>query len=123
LRKSCQEKADILRQSEEGEKDRDKSLERTISTLGVGLAAGGIASSITSAYIEKPLPLPYLEKSLSVPPFILAFLLSVGIAFIAGFITWGFITWQITKKTETISLQEPPPTAECISEANAPHEE
>ncbi|MCB8764862.1 hypothetical protein [Planktothrix agardhii] len=113
-----QEKADILRQSEEGEKDRDKSLERTISTFGVGLAAGGIASSITSAYIEKPLPLPYLEKSLSVPPFILAFLLSVGIAVIAG-----FITWKITKKMEKISLQEPPPTAECISEANATHEE
>ena len=117
------EQVKLDRKSEKEEKDRDKSLERTISTLGVGLAAGGIASSITSAYIEKPLPLPYLEKSLSVPPFILAFLLSVGIAFIAGFITWGFITWQITKKTETISLQEPPPTAECISEANAPHEE
>ncbi len=87
------EKADILRQSEEDEKDRDKSLERTISTLGVGLGAGGIASSITSAYIEKPLTLSYLEKSLSVPPIILASLLSVGIAAIAG-----FITWEITKK-------------------------
>lgn len=82
------EQVKLDRKSEKEEKDRDKSLERTISTFGVGLAAGGIASSITSAYIEKPLPLPYLEKSLSVPPFILAFLLSVGIAVIAGFITW-----------------------------------
>ncbi|CAH2570828.1 hypothetical protein PRNO82_00217 [Planktothrix rubescens] len=83
-----QAKAEVLRKNEEAEAKRDQSLERTISTFGVGLAAGGIASSITSAYIEKPLPLPYLEKSLSVPPFILAFLLSVGIAVIAGFITW-----------------------------------
>ncbi|MGL5131940.1 MAG: hypothetical protein ACRC78_05390, partial [Planktothrix sp.] len=65
------EQVKLDRKSEKGEKDRDKSLERTISTLGVGLAAGGIASSITSAYIEKPLTLSYLEKSLSVPPIIL----------------------------------------------------
>ncbi|MGL4502455.1 MAG: hypothetical protein ACRCU2_25550 [Planktothrix sp.] len=94
------EQVKLDRKSEKGEKDRDKSLERTISTLGVGLAAGGIASSITSAYIEKPLTLSYLEKSQSVPPFILAFLLSVGIAFIAGFITWK-ITKLISKETNT----------------------
>ncbi|OIP69618.1 MAG: hypothetical protein AUK43_12470 [Oscillatoriales cyanobacterium CG2_30_40_61] len=88
-----QENTKALSITEKAEEERDKSLERTISTLGVGLAAGGIASSITSAYIEKPLTLSYLEKSQSVPPFILAFLLSVGIAAIAG-----FITWVITKK-------------------------
>ena len=88
-----QAKAEVLRKNEEAEAKRDKSLERTISTFGVGLGAGGIASSITSAYIEKPLTLSYLEKSLSVPPFILAFLLSVGIAAIAG-----FMAWVITKK-------------------------
>lgn len=86
------EKAETLRKNEEAEAKRDQSLERTISTLGVGLGAGGIASSITSAYIEKPLTLSYLEKSLSVDPLILAFLLSFGIAAIAG-----FITWEITK--------------------------
>ncbi|MBE9146483.1 hypothetical protein [Planktothrix mougeotii] len=87
------EKAEALRTNEEAEEKRDKSLERTISILGVSLGVGGIASSITSAYIEKPLTLSYLEKSLTVDPFILAFLLSFGIAAIAG-----LITWEITKK-------------------------
>ncbi len=85
-----QKNAIELSKNEKEEAKRDKSLERTISTLGFGLGAGGIASSITSAYIEKPLTLPYLEFSL--PPFILASLLSFGIAAIAG-----FIAWQITK--------------------------
>lgn len=87
------EKAETVRKNEEAEAKRDKSLERTISILGVSLGVGGIASSITSAYIEKPLTLSYLEKSLSVDPLTLAFLLTFGIAAIAG-----FMTWKITKK-------------------------
>ncbi|MGL4501434.1 MAG: hypothetical protein ACRCU2_20355, partial [Planktothrix sp.] len=113
-----QAKAEVLHKNEEAEAKRDQSLERTISTFGFGLGAGGIASSITSAYIEKPLTLSYLEKSLSVPPSILALLLSVGTAFIVG-----FMAWKITKKMERIPLQEPSQTVECISEAHATHEE
>jgi|AGSF01.1.fsa_nt_gi hypothetical protein len=86
-------KADILRTNEDNERKRDQSLERTISTLGVGLGVGGIASSITSAYIEKPLTLSYLEKP--VDPWILASLLSL-LSIVIGAIA-GFITWQITK--------------------------
>ena len=93
-----QKNAIELSKNEKEEAKRDKSLERTISTLGFGLGAGGIASSITSAYIEKPLTLPYLEFSL--PPFILASLLSFGIAAIAGFIAWQ-ITKPISKERNT----------------------
>jgi hypothetical protein len=94
------DKADILRKNEDNEKKRDQSLERTISILGVSLGVGGMASSITSAYIEKPLTLSCLEKTFSLEPVMLAFLLSFGIAAIAGFITWK-ITKPISKETNT----------------------
>ncbi|MFY7822954.1 MAG: hypothetical protein ACOVQD_14170, partial [Planktothrix agardhii] len=87
------DKAEILRNNEEAEKKRDQSLERTISILGVSLGVGGIALSITSAYIEKPLTLSYLEKPLD--PWILASLLSL-LSIVIGAIA-GFIAWQITK--------------------------
>ncbi|WRH68787.1 MAG: hypothetical protein RSE13_12005 [Planktothrix sp. GU0601_MAG3] len=88
-----QKNAIELSKNEKEEAKRDQSLELTISTLGVGLGVGGIASSITSAYIEKPLTLSYLEKP--VDPWILASLLSL-LSIVIGAIT-GFITWQITK--------------------------
>ncbi|VXD15805.1 conserved hypothetical protein [Planktothrix serta PCC 8927] len=88
-----QENAKTLSKNEKEEAKRDKSLERTISTLGVGLGVGGIASSITSAYIEKPRTLSYLEKP--VDPWILASLLSL-LSIVIGAIA-GFIIWQITK--------------------------
>ncbi len=87
------EQVELDRTKEDNERKRDQSLERTISTLGVGLGVGGIVSSITSAYIEKPLNLSYLEKP--VDPWILASLLSL-LSIVIGAIA-GFITWQITK--------------------------
>ncbi len=70
----------------------DRSLEKRISILGVGLGIGGIASSTFSGYIERPLinsnqpPVTILTH-----PGILSFLLSVSIALITGLLTARFL--------------------------------
>jgi len=110
-----QKNAIELSKNEKEEEKRDQSLERTISTLGVGLGVGGIVSSITSAYIEKPLTLSYLEKPLD--PWILASLLSL-LSIVIGAIA-GFIAWQITKPISKQTNTEETNTEETNTE-NSP---
>ena len=87
-----------LSKNEKKEEERDKSLERTISILGVSLGVGGLVASSVSSYIERPLTFPSLTKPIIIHPGFSAFLLSFVIGAIAGFITWQ-ITKPISKET------------------------
>ncbi|HEY9637703.1 MAG TPA: hypothetical protein V6D14_30195 [Coleofasciculaceae cyanobacterium] len=65
--------------------ERDRSLERTIQILAIGLGAGGLVAS-SSGQIDKPFLLPF---STNIPhPVILTFFLSVVTALIFGGMTW-----------------------------------
>lgn len=61
----------------------DRSLERTIQILGVGLGAGGITASAISGHIDKPLEV----KGNQIHPGVLSLVVSVAIALIAGGVT------------------------------------
>lgn len=45
---------DLLRQKEESDKVRDRSLQNTIQVVGVGLGAGAIVSGVVTQHIDKP---------------------------------------------------------------------
>ncbi len=66
----------------------DRSLERTIQILGVGLGAGGITASAISGHIDKPLEV----KGNQIHPGVLSLVVSVAIALIAGLITASLLS-------------------------------
>ncbi|VXD24405.1 conserved hypothetical protein [Planktothrix serta PCC 8927] len=69
----------------------DRSLEKTISILGVGLGMGGIAASTFSSYVERPLINSNQSPSkTSINPGIFAFLLSVSIGLCSGLLIYVF---------------------------------
>lgn len=68
--------------------ESDRSLERTIQILGVGIGAGGIAASGTSAYIEKTFTLTPKSNTDVIHPGALTLILSFAIGFTAALIVW-----------------------------------
>ncbi len=77
-----------LRKSEIGEKNRDDRLESTVQSIGVGLAAGGIAASSGTDKVFQTVQNYKIPVLMQLHPFAFSFLLSCAIALFAAGITW-----------------------------------
>jgi hypothetical protein len=66
----------------------DRSLERTVQILGVGLGAGGITASAISGHIDQPLEM----QGNQIHPGVLSLVVSVAIALIAGLATASWLS-------------------------------
>lgn len=84
-----------LRESEQAEKKRSDRLERKIGTIGVGLAAGGIAASSGTDKLFETVKSHQIPVIIEWHPFAFSFFLSCAIGILAGAIVW---CWTRPKK-------------------------
>ena len=72
--------------------ERDRSLERQIQTVGVGIAAGAIVASTSPLIFEEPMTLPWqTQRGETWHPFAIAVLLSMASAVLAWWAAQGLI--------------------------------
>lgn len=86
---------------------RERQLQTTITSLGIGIAvAGNLASSYEAGVTEKPKQIPFVEKPIKIPFDIPHFATSFTVSMFFGFIAWQafsrFFSWwykeeQLTK--------------------------
>ena len=75
--------------------ERDRSLERQIQTVGVGIAAGAIVASTSPLIFEKPMTLPgQTQGGETWHPFAIAVLLSIASAVLFGWAAQGLIWFR-----------------------------
>ena len=87
-----QQMIDIIRGIVETEQaERDRSLEKTIQIIGVGLGAGAIVSGVVTQHIDKP----FAPISLNNPPHPLVLALFWSVLATLGF---GVLAWLWTKR-------------------------
>lgn len=78
---------------------RDRSLEKTVQIVGIGLGGGAIASGVVTEHIDKPFaPINYKYPF---HPLIYSFFWSILFTLFFGLLGWFLIIWRENKTSSS----------------------